>query len=534
MKNNRNIKIINWLALTAIILIAFFLRFYNIENVPAGVYPDEATNGTDALLANETGNYKWFYTNNYGREGLFMNLIAFAIKFFGPTVLGLKIWSIIFGTLTVLGTFLLSKELFKGSWRAGLISAYLTAFSFWAINFSRISFRAIMLPAVLVFSFYFFFRGLRTRHYWHFLLSGLIFGIGLHTYIAFRIAPAIFVVLFFGLLLTKERLIGKYWKQAIVFVVAIFISAAPILWDFYQHPEYFQSRSSSISVFSPEVNRGRPLQTLLKSVGLSLVKFNFYGDQNWRHNYPPYPVLHPAVGLSFLVGIIYLIGKFFHLAILRLRHGVRDEKLYIYLFLLAWFFIMLAPEFLTEEGLPHALRSIGTLPAVYIIATIPILWLLGKRQEFSHTLKSSIVPILIITLAFVGIFNTLKYHVFWANNPQQHGAFNENYKNMARYLNSLPAGTHKYVLANGEGRDMEDGLPVSAQVIKFLGYDKDNSINFTRETEKIVLEKPSVLVMMRYDQGIADNLKKKYPEIEEQRIDLTPGFGNSFISIVIK
>lgn len=534
MQDSKKTKIINLALLFAILAIAFFLRLYNIENVPSGIYPDEAVNGTDAILANETGSYRWFYTNNYGREGLFINLIAFALKIFGVTILGLKIWSIIFGTLTVLGIFLLAKELFRGSWRAGLIAGYLTAFSFWSINFSRIGFRAIMLPAVLVFSFYFFFRGLRTKHYHHFILSGLIFGIGLHTYIAFRIAPAIFIMLFVGLLMTKEGLIKKYWKQAVVFVAAVFISAAPILWDFYQHPEYVQSRSSSISVFSPEVNKGHPIKTLLKSVGLSLVKFNFYGDQNWRHNYPPYPVLHPAVGIAFLTGIIYLIGKFFHLAILRFRHQVRDEKLYIYFFLLSWFFIMLAPEFLTEEGLPHALRSIGTLPAVYIIATIPILWILGKYREFSHTLKTSTVPLLIIILASVAIFNTMKYHVFWANNPEQHGAFNENYRNIALYLNSLPAGTHKYVIANGEGREMEDGLPVSAQTIKFLSYDKDNPVEFLRENDKLAIAKPAVVILMKHDQDVLNNLKRTYPDTEEQEINLMPKFGNGFVSIAIK
>ena len=150
----KKIKIHILLAL--IISFGFFLRIYNIENAPPGIYPDEAVNGEDALRANATGDYRWFYPANQGREGLFMNLIAFSFKFFGASIFTLKLPNIIFGTLTILGIYLLAKELFKSE-RIGLISAFLTAVSFWAINFSRIAFRANMLPTILVFSFYFLF-----------------------------------------------------------------------------------------------------------------------------------------------------------------------------------------------------------------------------------------------------------------------------------------------------------------------------------------------------------------------------------------
>ena len=41
-----------------VVALAFFLRIYNIDNAPPGIYPDEAVNGEDALCANETGNYE--------------------------------------------------------------------------------------------------------------------------------------------------------------------------------------------------------------------------------------------------------------------------------------------------------------------------------------------------------------------------------------------------------------------------------------------------------------------------------------------
>src|SRR3989344_4036377 len=193
--------IATWIILAVILIIAFTVRIYRIEEIPAGIYPDEAANGVDALHAIETGDFKLFYPANFGREGLFINLQALSIALFGNTITGLKLWSILFGTFSVLGIYLLGKELFHRR-AAGLIAAFMLATSYWAINFSRIGFRAIMTTFLLSFSFYFFFRGLRTRSFRDFLIAGLIFGLGLHTYIAFRVAPLILLILLPALLLS--------------------------------------------------------------------------------------------------------------------------------------------------------------------------------------------------------------------------------------------------------------------------------------------------------------------------------------------
>ncbi|MFZ1719879.1 MAG: glycosyltransferase family 39 protein, partial [Candidatus Moraniibacteriota bacterium] len=226
----------------AILLFAFFLRFYNIENLPAGLYPDEAMNGTNAITANETGNYKLFYEENSGREGLFINLQALALKLFGVNIPALKLWSAIFGTLAALGIGLLAWELFERQ-SASIIAAFITATSYWAINFSRIGFRAIMMPFLLSFSFYFFFRGLRTKKILPFLFAGISFGLGVHTYIAFRLAPVILILLLPFLILSYENFLKNYWRHAVAFIVVAFIVAAPMFSDFYRNPHHFNSRS---------------------------------------------------------------------------------------------------------------------------------------------------------------------------------------------------------------------------------------------------------------------------------------------------
>jgi len=49
---------------------------------------------------------------------------------------------------------------------------------------------------------------------------------------------------------------------------------------------------------------------------------------------------------------------------------------------------------------------------------------------------------------------------------------------MSSYINSLPAGTPKYVVDNGPGIKMEDGLQTSAEVIKLFTYQKAANVVF--------------------------------------------------------
>ncbi len=438
--------------LLAIMVAAFALRFANIENIPASIYPDEAQNGVDAQQANASGEYKWFYESNNGREGLFINLQALSIKIIGNTTLGLKFWSIVFGTLTVLGVFLLAYELFQ-NYAAGLIGAYLTAFSYWGINFSRIGFRAVMVPFILSFAFYFLFKGLRTRKFHDFILAGFIYGLGLHTYIAFRVSPLVLIVLLVSLTITRKRFLAEYWKHILVFAIAMFIASAPMLLDFFHyHPEHYASRTSEISALNPAVNKDHLLSTVARTFGLSLAKYNFWGDQNIRQNYPPYPILNPLTGIAFLAGLIYIFIKFFHLAWVRFKKGIRDERLDVCAFLLAWFFALLIPEFLANEGNPHALRSIGTLPVVMIIAAIPLMWLINKYQSFGHSFRIFIVSMLVFTFVFIGIADPVKYFVFFANSPQQHQSFEANLKEVSNYIRTLPAAEEKYIVTGSMQR----------------------------------------------------------------------------------
>jgi 4-amino-4-deoxy-L-arabinose transferase-like glycosyltransferase len=532
MQISKRSSLIHIGALALILLLALFVRSYHISDTPAGIYPDEAVNAADAMYANQTGEYLLFYENNYGREGLFINLQAFALKTFGTTLPALKFWSIIFGTLTVLGMYFLGNELFRRR-AAGLIAAFITATSFWAINFSRIGFRAIMTPLILSFSFYFFFRGLRTRKFVDFLWSGLFFGLGLHTYIAFRLAPLIIILILPALILSYENFLRRYWKHGMMFVFGAFIAAAPMFYYFFiEHPGSFASRSSAVSVFSPEINHGDLLGTLAKTVTLSLIKYNFWGDQNWRHNYPPYPILDPIVGALFLAGFLFVVWQTGVLISRRLFRHDRDTQLVRNTFLLGSFFVMLMPEFLTNEGLPHALRSIGTQMPVFLMATFPALWIAKHGIATRYTKRTMFLSALLILLIASAGINLTKYFVYFAHSPSQMNSFALNERNIAEYLLSLPEETNKYVVSGDRSRIIGNKLPINAQPIVFLTNGKIKNLTWLiPDIDATISRHNSVIAFISRDDQIITNILARSPGAKVIDIDLHPGTQSAFTLI---
>ncbi len=532
------------LILTTIITLAFFLRIINIENVPPGIYPDEAQNGWDAYIAWQSDSWRWFYPDNNGREGLYINLIAGTFALFGVSVLTLKLVSVLAGTLTVLGTYLLSREIF---WRCrfgvwfSLAAAFFVSVSFWHINFSRIAFRAILLPLVLTFSFWLLLRALRLLKKSasssraatpgsfgsflryspgvSFFVGGLIFGLGLHTYIAWRIAPAVLIVLFVALLLTREFALRQLIKPAIVFAAGVLIGAAPLLATFYQNPEYLSGRSS-VSVFDPANNGGNLPGTLAKTIGLSLAMFNFYGDQNWRHGFPPYPTLEPLTGLLFLLGFfvaaIYIIRPLSPLN----GHSKKEKTfseipLAFHWFVLAWFGAMLAPEFLTAEGLPHALRAIGVLPAVYILAALGLKVVIDKLEQKSLLKHPLTIALILTVFIYIGLFGALKYHVYWAARAETAAAFNANLTAIARAVADLPTAKHKIVLAG----------PLERLPVKLLNTQTENLV-FVYESEIKQLQdtrEPTVIFVTDDWPHIVGSFRDVFGNLNIRRHDELPG-----------
>ena len=477
-----------------IIFLGAFFRFWHITDIPPGLYPDEAMNGSNALQALESGDFRAYYIDNNGREGLFINLQAIAIWFLGNEAWVLRCVSALFGTLAVGGIYFVTRELFwkhPSSKTIALLSSFFLAASYWHITLSRIGFRAITTPTFSILAFYFLFRGMRRNSMVDFALSGIMLGLGLNGYIAFRFIPFAFAVpILIGLWRwwkgqaggTERKVsLSRFSKGGVgmvgeenregetpqtcfpcaVVLIGIFVIMActPLILYFTEHPEDFAARTGQVSIFADE----HPLRAFvisnIKTVGMLTV----FGDCNSRHNFPCLPVLHPIVAITFLYGLFMIIKQ----------KGALPKAT-----LIAWLLFMMLPATLTREGMPHALRSIGMIPPVMIIAGFGayMLWekIISKKKipPTPPFLKGELLPLkkggweglAILLLAAIPLTTGYLYFGVWASSPSTASAFSQDIFELANYIRALPPDTTKYLIVELD----YDGLPVSAQSVVYL------------------------------------------------------------------
>ncbi len=443
-------------AIIGILALASFFRFYKLPSVHPGLYPDEAMNGNNALEAIKTNDFKIFYPENNGREGLFINIQALFLKFLlpengHPEPWMLKLPSAIFGILTVLGVFFLARELFRNYHgnKIALLSSFFLAVSFWHVNFSRIGFRAIMAPFFLTWGIYFLLLSFRklgsAKNRLLPLLAGTIYGLGFYSYIAYRATPILILAIMILSWLKNKNIKRHILFASLCFIFASIITVLPLLNYFIKNPADFFGRTAQISIFNSP--------TLVKDLGLNILKtaamFNFAGDYNWRHNIAGRPLLFWPVGILFLIGLFLSVKNF--------------RKNFI---LLGWLIVAALPVVISNEGMPHALRAIIMAPPIFILAAwggVKLYdWFLNRNvaKKFLLAATSSL-------LAFLVVESYWSYFLFWGKNQEVKNAFSENYLEIGRLVNSLPKNATKYVTVPPGGVTVR-GVPMAAQTVMFI------------------------------------------------------------------
>jgi 4-amino-4-deoxy-L-arabinose transferase-like glycosyltransferase len=470
-----------WFLLVVIIIIASFFRLYQLKTVPPGLYPDEAMEGNDALqiihAGSPAGEFKPFYPENNGREGLFVNILVPFIKFLGNEPWVIRLPMAIAGILTVLGVYFLTAELLGAT--TGLLASFLVATSFWHIIFSRIGFRAMLAPMLLIWALYLFLLAIRrvSSKTWILIaaLAGIIYGLGFYTYISYRITP--FLFLLFIPFFRKEK---NFWKISLVFALFAFITCLPIGYYFLQHPADFTGRTSQISVF----NSAHPLKDLgwniLKTAGM----FNVRGDYNWRHNISGVPELFWPVGILFVLGVILGIKTLIQNVKIKVQNdnakfkndsAERNTKTlhfdFSFLILFLWLILAALPVVISNEGIPHALRAILMIPPVFMLAAIAGIWLYGtvltKLRNDTKIRKYILRPTFWILLVLLVLEAYQQYFITWAKNKNTIDAFSSDYVEIGREINALPLDVPKYVIVRESGV-LGGDVPVSAQTVMFI------------------------------------------------------------------
>lgn len=346
------------LGLASAVTVGIFVRLYQLEWLPFGLWRDEARYGVLALRILHEPSFRPVYVpGGVDYPALLFYLTAGVIKLIGVQIASVRIVAALAGGFVPLAIFFLGRRLIGP--RAAFLAALLTAVAAWHISISRISFVAVLDPLFTISGLALLWEALeareqRRRRAWaYFVLSGLSLGLALYTYHTARLMPLLAALLALTVL---GRSWGR-WRQAapglMVTALIVIALALPLLQYALTESANFNLRLRQTSATATAEQRGLSIPAILdENLGRYLLMWHLYGEPNGRHYIPGRPMLDPITGAAALCGLLLTLSR-------TMTPANR--------FLLAWLAIGLIPAILSE-GAPHAVRSVGAIAPALLLA----------------------------------------------------------------------------------------------------------------------------------------------------------------------
>lgn len=293
-----------------------------------------------------------------GHSTLYFYIILISFKLFGVSAFALRLPSALFGILSVLLFYVITKKVLKNELLAFLSTLTLLTLR-WFITFSRFAFEPTFLLFLELVSVWFLIKFLEKKSYVFLFLTAVSSGLAFQSYTPGRL---FFLLPFLLIALTTKKI-----KYVLVYLLFFLISSAPLLTYLATHQD---QRLEQVSLLSDSrLSQTEKIMAVGENIKRTLFMFNLEGDMNGRHNYPGKPVLNPLLGLLFLAGVGLAAAQY------RNTHTI----------LFAGFFLLsLLPAVLTKtEDNPNMLR---TFTAIVFIPYVIGLMLKSYRGLFQAVL----------------------------------------------------------------------------------------------------------------------------------------------------
>jgi len=413
-----------------IVLLAFVLRFYQLGQNPPSLTWDEAAIGYNAYSILKTGkdeHGRFLPIDYFASFGDYKPPVAVYASVLSTAIFGLnefstRLPSALFGTLTVLATYFLVKEIFPRKnfqfsiFNFQLITSFLLAISPWHILSSRAAFEANIASFFIVLGTYFLVKAIKEKGQ-HLLLSVLCYLSAVYTFNT----PRLFLPLFLlGLALIYRKELLKIKKWVIIGGCFGLIMIAPLVPHLLS--EEGKLRFEEVNIFTNleviktanqriEAEKNSLLARIIhnRRIGYGLLFLKHYLD----HFNPGYLFFHGDVNPKFSIqdtGQLYLIEAPF--LVLGLYYLFRSEGKTAWLIIL-WLLAGLVPAGMARET-PHALRTLVTLPTWQII----IAWgIIGFYQSFRSKKFKKALSLFLVTCYILHV--TLFLHNYFVHYPKE-------------------------------------------------------------------------------------------------------------------
>lgn len=375
----------NNFVLIGIVALAFFLRIFSITSIPPSLNWDEVSIGYNAYSILKTGKDEWgeflpIHFKAFGEYKLPTQIYASipAIAVFGLNELGVRITPVVYGTLTVLLLYFLTKELFKKSSHAtyySLLATFFLAVSPWHIQLTRASFESSFSVFWFTLAIWFLVKGLRNPKW--VIASMIPFVISVYTYNTARVFTPLFL---FVLYLVNAKYLIKNFKYAFFGFLTFIVLVLPIV-PFVLSGDA-SARYKLVSITDdkgliPRIEERRNLsklpEVLTKLIHNRYTYNTFYFSKNYIAHFTPSFLFINGAGHKQHhvqgVGELYWVQAPFLLFGLYLLLKRKDEILKI---LLPWLLLAFVPVSMTNDSIPNALRTLIAVPVYQIFTAIGV------------------------------------------------------------------------------------------------------------------------------------------------------------------
>lgn len=427
--------------LPVIILLAAFLRFYSLGSLPPSLTWDEAAWGYNAYSIGIDGRDEFgkflplSYLESFGdfKPPVYAYLDVLPVKILGLNEFSTRFPSAFFGTLTVLLTYLLVKEIFINSKRKklyALFSAFFLAVSPWHIMLSRAAFEANVSAFFIVLGIYLFFKAINSdRKY--LIFSFVSFVVSFYTFNTARVVSPI--LLFLLLAIFIKKLLNS--KREILISIAVSIVLILPIARFILSPDA-TLRFREVNIFSdPSVAAlvNREIQNdngslLSKIIHNRRFVYSTLFLQHYFDNLSPSFLFIKGDGNPKFstqdVGELYLWDlPFFVLGIFLLF----KRKEGYWWFLPLWLIIAIIPAATARET-PHALRTETTLPTFQVLTAYGFVEVIDKFKKYKKSVLSALLFILFLNFVYF-LHGYLTYYAKEFSGEWQYG-----YKDSVNYV----------------------------------------------------------------------------------------------------
>lgn len=308
-----------WVALAAIVVLAFLVRVVDVTDTPPGFFTDEAAAGLDAEAILTTGKDMhgntlpfFFRSLEDYKLPVFIYTLVPVVAVLGMTEFAVRFTVVVFGTLTIVTLYLLAREFFRRgeepAWRyelPALVTAGVLAALPWHVHYSRTGFgEMVSLPLVFTLAWWLFLRARRTGG--SLLPAAIAFGLCFYTYRSGWIVLPPFLVL---LALLYAQDLWQRRRDALYAGLAFAIVLLPLVWHLFISSD---PRASQASVFN--VDSGESTLSLIVEQYRSYFTTSFLfedGDNGFitRHYLPGHGVLYWPLLPLIAAGVAYAVWR---------------------------------------------------------------------------------------------------------------------------------------------------------------------------------------------------------------------------------